>query len=480
MAENKETTTLASARVVAHMTVQERVEQGNAARTACPHSTHAAWNAQDDRPDPVELLEAQATTRIPELVPIRYQRMLVSPFAFYRGAAAIMARDLSTVPNSGLNVQLCGDAHLSNFGGFASPERELVLDVNDFDETLPGPWEWDVKRLAASVEIAGRERGFDAKTNHDLVLGSVGEYRRSMGEFAALGYLDLWYLHMDEAGMQARWGKTVKHKVMKALDADLAHAQHKDNQRALEKLTRRVDGQLRIAPSPPLIIPIEDLVPAGEIDRVVGMVRQSIRNYRASLRGDHRRLLESYEYVHLARKVVGVGSVGTRAWVLLLLGRDETDPLILQVKEAQESVLEPYLGKSVYTNHGRRVVEGQWLMQSTSDIFLGWDHVIDGLDGHSHDFYVRQLWDWKTSIDVEAMGPDEMMVYGKMCAWTLARAHARSGDGIAIDAYLGEDDRLDNAVAEFASAYADQNERDYHALAAAAESGRIKVAAVGS
>ncbi len=431
----------------------------------------------NDRPDPVDLLEAQATTRIPELVPIRYQRMLVSPFAFYRGAAAIMARDLSTIPNSGLNVQLCGDAHLSNFGGFASPERELVLDVNDFDETLPGPWEWDVKRLAASVEIAGRERGFDAKATQSLVLGTVGEYRGSMKEFAALGNLDLWYLHMDLAGMQARWGKTVKHKVMKALDADLAHAHHKDNQRALEKLTRRVDGKLQIAPCPPLIIPIEDLVTAGEKDRFVEVIRQSIRNYCSNLRGDHRRLLESYEYVHMARKVVGVGSVGTRAWILLLLGRDEADPLILQAKEARASVLEPYLGKSAYANHGRRVVEGQWLMQSTSDIFLGWDHISDGLDGQSHDFYVRQLWDWKVSVDVETMEPDEMMVYGKMCAWTLARAHARSGDRIAIDAYLGGDDRLDKAVAEFAAAYADQNERDYQALAAAAENGRIKVAA---
>ncbi len=477
MADKQDTATLTESRVVPHMAVQERVERGKAAQKSCPHSVHAAWNPQDDRPDPVDLLEAQATTRIPELVPIRYERMLVSAFAFYRGAAAIMAMDLSTMPNTGLSAQLCGDAHLSNFGGFASPERELVLDVNDFDETLPGPWEWDVKRLAASVEIAGRGRGFDAKANQRLVLGTVGEYRRSMKEFAAMGNLDLWYLHLDLVGMEARWGKTVKHKTMKALDADLAHAHHKDNKRALEKLTQRVDGQLRIAPSPPLIVPIEDLVAADEKDQVVETIRRFIRNYRSNLRGDRRRLLERYEYVHMARKVVGVGSVGTRTWVLLLLGRDETDPLLLQVKEAQASVLEPCLGKSAYANHGRRVVEGQWLMQSTSDIFLGWDHIIDGLDGQSHDFYVRQLWDWKVSANVETMEPDEMMVYGKMCAWTLARAHARSGDRIAISAYLGESDVVDTALAEFAVAYADQNERDYQALAAAKESGRIKVAA---
>jgi hypothetical protein len=288
----------AVARIMPHLTVQERADLGKVARQNCPRSVHAAWNPSDDRRDPIDLLEAQAATRIPELVPIRYKRMLVSPFAFYRGAAVIMASDLSTMPHTGLHVQLCGDAHLSNFGGFASPERELILDVNDFDETLPGPWEWDVKRLVASIEIAGRERGFAAKTNHSLLLSTVGEYRRSMQEFAALGNLDLWYLHMDLAGMQARWGKTVKHKAMKALDADLAHAHHRDNHRAFEKLTRRVDGQLRIAPSPPLVIPIEDLVPAGEKDRIEELIRGLVRKYRSSLRGDHRRLLESFHYVH--------------------------------------------------------------------------------------------------------------------------------------------------------------------------------------
>ena len=471
---DKKTPTQAAARVVTHLTVQERVDRGKAARTGCSRSSHAAWNPTADRPDPIDLLEAQATTRIPELVPIRYGRMLVSPFAFYRGAAAIMASDLSTMPNTGLYVHLCGDAHLSNFGGFSSPERELILDVNDFDETLPGPWEWDVKRLAASIVIAGRERGFEAKTLRSLVLDTVGEYHRSMQEFAALGNLDLWYLHLDLAGIQERLGKKVKPKAIKALDKDLAHASHRDNHRALEKHTRRVDGQIRIAPNPPLVIPIEDLLQDKEGDQIEEIVRGLLRKYRSSLRGDIQHLLEGYRYVHLARKVVGVGSVGTRAWIVLLLGRDEEDPLILQVKEAGASVLEPYLGKSAYANNGRRVVEGQRLMQSSSDIFLGWERVAAGLDSQSHDFYVRQLWDWKISANVETMEPDEMMDYGKMCAWTLARAHARTGDRVAISAYLGTSDLTHKALAEFAVAYADQNDRDYQALVAAVESGRIK------
>jgi len=458
-----------------HLTVKERIRQGKAARSGCPRSSHAAWDPAPDRPDPVELLEDQARSRVPELVPIRYERMLFSPFAFYRGAAVIMASDLSTMPNTGLTVQLCGDAHLSNFGGFASPERDLILDVNDFDETLPGPWEWDVKRLVASVEIAGRERGFGAKTNRRLVLDTVAEYRQSMEEFALLGHIELWHLHMDLAGMKARWGGTVKHKTMKALDARLEHAHHRDNHRALEKLTGYVDGQLRIAPSPPLVIPIENLISANEKESEEETVHRFVRNYRAQMRGDRQRLLESYHFVHLARKVVGVGSVGTRTWILLLVGRDETDPLFLQVKEANASVLEPYLGKSIYANHGRRVVEGQWLMQASSDIFLGWGHVENGIDGRSHDFYVRQLWDWKISLDVETMDPEEMIIYVKMCAWTLARAHARSGDPIAISTYLGKKDHIDNALAEFAAAYADQNEQDYQALVTAARDGRIKV-----
>ena len=460
-------------KAIKHLTVKQRTEVGKAVRATCPRSSFAAWEPAADRPDPVALLKAQAAERIPELAPIRYGRMLASPFAFYRGAAAIMASDLSTLPNTGLNVQLCGDAHLSNFGGFASPERALVLDINDFDETLPGPWEWDLKRLVASIEIAGREEGFSAKELRKLVLGCAGEYRRSMQEFAALDNLKLWYLHIDLAWMHERWGKTVKAKAEKKLDADITNAHHKDNQRALEKLTQVVDGQVRIVPHPPLIIPIEDLVQGAEREAIETAIQGALRSYRATLRGDRRRLLESYQYTHLARKVVGVGSVGTRNWIALLQGRDDTDALFLQVKEAKASVLEPYLGKSQYQTHGRRVVEGQWLMQASSDIFLGWDQVPAGELNPGGEYYVRQLWDWKISLDIEAMTPDELMIYGKMCAWTLARAHARSGDRIAISAYLGNSDKTDNALAEFAVAYADQNDRDYRALAAAAESGLI-------
>lgn len=465
---------MTTAEAVAHLTVHERMELGKAARARLPRSSHAGWSPPSDRPDPMGLLEAQAKTRIPELVPIRYGRMLASPFAFYRGAAAIMASDLSTQANTGLQVQLCGDAHLSNFGGFASPERELVLDANDFDETLPGPWEWDLKRLAASVEIVGRERNIDAKVRRSLVLGVVGEYHRAMREFAAMGNLDIWCLHMDPAGMQARWGMMERPKAIKALDADFSQAHARDNVRAYEKLTERVGGRLRIAARPPLLVPIEDLAPDQQPDQLGEMLRNLIHLYQRSLQSDRRRLMESYQYVHMARKVVGVGSVGTRTYVVLLLGRDDADPLFLQAKEAQASVLEPYLGHSAYANHGQRVVEGQRQMQAASDIFLGWDRVAQGLDGESRDFYVRQLWDWKISVDVETLTPDEILIYGKMCGWTLARAHARSGDRVAISAYLGTNDSFDQALAVFAVDYADQNQRDFQALADAVKSGRVK------
>jgi uncharacterized protein (DUF2252 family) len=457
-----------------HATPSERAAMGKTARLKIQRADQAAWDPPATRPDPVGLLEAQAATRLPELVPIRYGRMLASPFAFYRGAAAIMASDLASLPHTALNVQLCGDAHLSNFGGFASPERELILDINDFDETLLGPWEWDVKRLAASLEIAGRERNFDAKARRGLVLGAVGEYHRAMGEFAKLGNLEMWYLHLNLAAIQSRWGMSTKHKVIKTLETDFAQAYHRDNLRAFEKLTHRVNGQLRIVAHPPLIVPIEDLMVDKGQEQIEDILRDLIRNYRASLEPDRRRLLESYNYAHMARKVVGVGSVGTRAWVILLLGRDDLDPLFLQVKEAQASVLEPYLSKSAYRTNGKRVVEGQWMMQAASDIFLGWERVETGLDGKPHDFYIRQLWDWKISADVETMAPAEMMVYGKMCGWTLARAHARSGDRIAISAYLGKNNVLDHALAEFATAYAEQNESDFQALVEAVKNDRIK------
>ncbi len=459
---------------VTHLTVPERMERGKTARKRCPRSAHAAWEAPANRPDPIALLEAQAETRVPELVPIRYGRMLASPFAFYRGAATIMASDLATLPNTALNVQLCGDAHLSNFGGFASPERDLVLDLNDFDETLPGPWEWDLKRLAASIEIACRERGLASKERRRLVLEAAGEYQQAMAEFAAMGHLAVWSLHLDLAAMRQRWGMGAAARTMKTLDADFAQARHRDNQRAFEKLTVLMDGQPRIAARPPLVVPIEDIAPNLEPEKIEHDIRALIRGYRRSLQADRRHLLETYDYLHLARKVVGVGSVGTRTWIALLRGRDDNDPLFLQVKEAQASVLEPYLGKSAYADHGERVVEGQRLMQAASDIFLGWERVAEGLDGKPRDFYVRQLWDWKISVDVEVMAPDEISIYSRMCGWTLARAHARSGDPIAISSYMGEKSSFPEALAEFAAAYADQNQRDYQALADAVKEGRIK------
>jgi uncharacterized protein (DUF2252 family) len=472
--EDRSSSSSAETGKVKHRTLAERVALGKVVRSNVPRGGHATWDPPADRPDPIGLLEAQAATRLPELVPIRYGRMLASPFAFYRGAAVIMASDLASMPNTGLRVQLCGDAHLANFGGFASPERELILDLNDFDETLPGPWEWDVKRLAASIEIACRERGFDDKTRRSLVLATVAEYHRAMHEFAELGNLDMWYLHLSPDAIQARFGTSVKHKAIKSLKANFAHAYQRDNLRAFEKLTHRVNGQLKIVANPPLVTPIEDLTDQYKPEELVETMRELVRKYRLSLQPDHRRLLESFRYVHIARKVVGVGSVGTRTWILLLLGRDESDPLFLQVKEAQASVLEPYLSKSIYAENGKRVVEGQWLMQAASDIFLGWERVPAGLDGKSHDFYIRQLWDWKISADVEVMEPGEMMVYGRMCGWTLARAHARTGDRVSVGAYLGKGAAFDKALAAFAAAYADQNERDYQALVEAVKDNRIE------
>lgn len=448
--------------------------RGKAARNEVPRSSHAVWEPTANRPDPVALLEEQATSRVPELVPIRYGRMLVSPFTFYRGAALIMAADLAGTPRSGLQAQICGDAHLSNFGVFASPERQLMFDINDFDETLPGPWEWDVKRLAASLEVAGRDRGFTAGQRRDVVLAGVGEYRSRMSQAAGMRNLEIWYAHipverlleeLKRAGAGARERAKAK--------ANIAKARTRDSIQAFSKLTHEVDGRPRIVADPPLIVPIEDLLPAGrERDEVEDELRGVIRSYRRTLEPSRRQLLEDFEFVHLARKVVGVGSVGTRAWILLMLGRDVQDPLFLQAKEAQESVLERFVGRSKYANHGQRVVAGQHLMQATSDIFLGWQRV-KGLDGEVRDFYIRQLRDWKGSADVEGMAPSVMAFYAQICGATLARAHARSGDRIAIAAYLGKGDAFDRAIADFASAYGDQNERDYEALVQAVNTDRV-------
>jgi uncharacterized protein (DUF2252 family) len=460
--------------IVHHRTPEERAAMGKSARSKTPREMHAVWRSPSDRPDPVDLLEAQALGRIPGLVSIRYGRMLASPFAFYRGAAAIMASDLATMPNTGLQVQLCGDAHLANFGGFASPERDLVFDINDFDETLPGPWEWDLKRLATSFEIAGRERGFKKKERQAAVLAVIAEYRQAMAEFAAMRNLDVWYSLLDEARIIARWGATAKPKAIKAFSQDFAMAHSRDNARAFEKLARRVDGKLQSVSTPPLVVPIAELLPQADRQGFDHEIRKLIRQFRQSLQGDRRHLMENYEFVDIARKVVGVGSVGLRAWIVLFVGRDEQDTLFLQCKQAQASVLEAHLGKSVYTDHARRVVEGQRRMQAASDIFLGWDRATTTIDHIPRDYYVRQLMDWKLSLNTESMTPNELTLYGKMCSWTLARAHARSGDSIAITAYLGNGKQFDPALAEFVVAYADQNDRDYQALVEAVKNNRVK------
>ena len=458
---------------VPHLSIAERVARGKAARAEVPRSSHAAFQPAPKRADPVELLEQQAETRVPELVPIRYGRMLVSPFTFYRGAARIMAHDLAATPRSGLNVQCCGDAHLSNFGVFASPERQLVFDLNDFDETLPGPWEWDVKRLAVSMQIAAVNNGYAVKEQERIVLDTVAEYRAAMQRFAGMNNLEVWYAHLDVQSVMQDFGSQVKAKQLKKTEQTIAKARTRDSMFAFSKLTHAVNGTVRITDQAPLIVPIDALVPSDQRDELFDGLRRLLRSYRSSLEFDRRQLLEQFELADFARKVVGVGSVGTRAWIALMLGRDGQDPLFLQMKEAEASVLEEFLGPSQFKNHGERVVVGQRLMQAASDIFLGWLHVDAGIDGQARDFYGRQLKDWKGSAEIEQMLPTGMAIYGKLCGWTLARAHARSGDRIAIAAYLGNSSSFDRASLEFSKAYAEQNERDYKALAAAVDSGKI-------
>jgi len=450
----------------------ERAAAGKAARTEAPRSSHGDWTPAGDRPDPVELLEAQATSRVGQLVPLRYGRMLASPFAFYRGAAAVMAADLAGTPRSGFTVQLCGDAHLSNFGAFASPDRELLFDVNDFDETLPGPWEWDVMRLAASFAVAGRASAFKKRERQAIVAAMAEEYRGAMRRLAEIGNLDVWYTKMDVQAVAERWGAAAGKKEREAFRRNLAKTQAKDRMRALSKLTREVDGKLRIVSEPPLIVPMGELVEDTEAD-VEARVLEVLAAYRDTLSEDRRVLLDSYRFVDAALKVVGVGSVGTRAFIALFVGRDSGDPLFLQVKEAQRSVLEPYAEPSAYENQGERVVQGQRLTQAASDILLGWVKAT-GLDGKQRDFYVRQLWDQKGSAKVENMDPAALTSYAQICGTTLAHAHARGGDRIAIASYLGKSDSFDKAIAAFAETYADQNERDYAALEAAVGEGRIE------
>lgn len=448
---------------------------GRAARIATPRSSHAEWQAPTDRSDPVSLLEEQATSRVPELIPIRHGRMKVSPFTFYRGAALLMAADLARTPQSGLTVQLCGDAHLSNFGLFGTPERRLVFDINDFDETHPGPFEWDIKRLATSFEIAGRHRGFSDDERRAMVLASVQGYRERMLRAAASSVLDAWYDHLDAEQVQAwvrdqRATDNAGKAQVKTLDAAVAKARTKDRLRAFAKLVTIQGGAPRIISDPPLIVRVED-IDDRDTAAAENAMRDILASYRTTLIAEHHPL-DEYTYRHMARKVVGVGSVGTRAWIVLLTGRDDADPLLLQAKEAQPSVLERFLAPSPYDNHGERVVRGQRLMQASGDIFLGWQRV-RGEGGIERDFYIRQLHDWKGSIDTEAMVPRGATLYARICGETLARAHARSGDRVEIAAYLGRSSVFDDAIGEFAIAYADQNDADYLAFTGAISSGRL-------
>ena len=454
------------------MDVAASAAAGKEARNKARRSDHGVWTPGPDR-DPLAILEAQERTRVPELVPIRHGRMAASPFAFFRGAAAVMAADLATTPDSGLRVQACGDAHLTNFGAFAGPDRRLLFDLNDFDETLPGPWEWDVKRLAASFAIAGRERGFKRKRRGAAVLASVASYREAMRAFAAQTNLEVWYARLDVEDELAKFEGETDQAELKRVRRNVAKARGKDHLRALGKLTHLVDGELRFRSEPPLLISVGELLPAAEAADLRESLKEVTEHYRESLPPDRQHLFDGYRCRR--RRPCGRcrGSVGTRAWVLLFTGADDSDPLVLQAKEAEASVLEPYVGASRYRNHGRRVVEGQRLMQAAGDIFLGWCPAV-GVDGRQRDFFVRQLWDWKRSADVDSMSPEAFEVYARLCGWTLARAHARSGDRVAIAADLGGGDSFDLAIAEFAEAYGEQSERDHAALLAAIEEGRLE------
>ncbi len=479
---------------VNHPSLDERLDQGRTARDRTPPSSHAGWSPAADRPDPVGLLEEQDRTREPDLVPVRHGRMMVSPFTFYRGAARIMAADLTGTPVAGLSAQLCGDAHLSNFGVFASPERRLLFDLNDFDETLPGPFEYDVKRMAASFVIAGRNNRFAKADARAAALASVAAYREAMAEFAQMPTMDVWYAHYDEARLQQliqgavaeltkedkkakKAGEKKKEEKLASEAArraqkNLAKAHTRDSVQALSKLAELADGQYRIVSQPPVIVPSRDLAATFGLspEEVIPVLHDQFRAYRATLPDDRRRLLERFEIVDAARKVVGVGSVGTRAFIVLLQGRDAHDPLFLQIKEATASVLEGYLPRSRYRNHGERVVQGQRMMQAVSDIFLGWTK---GRDVNRH-FYWRQLRDMKGSALVELMAPITLDYYAQICGWTLARAHARSGDPVAMAEYLGRDDAFDRSIADFSECYADQNEQDYEEFVRAVRSGRLE------
>jgi uncharacterized protein (DUF2252 family) len=469
---SKTTTTAELSAGYSRLQPGESAVRGRAARQQAPRSAHGDWAPAPDRRDPVAVLAAQAATRVPELVPIRYGRMLVSPFTFYRGAAAVMAADLAATPDSGIYVQACGDAHISNFGGFATPDRRVVFSPNDFDETLPGPWEWDVKRMAASAEIAGRDVGLPAGSRRWIVKDCVREYREAMRAFAGRSHLDVWYERLTASEIVDRFGGRLSSKGRIEFARPFDKARRKTSLRAVKKLTVRVDGELRFSHVPPLLVPIRELVGPVDAREQSTFVQTVLDQYAESLDADREYLFRTHRFVDMARKVVGVGSVGTRAWIFLLVGRDGKDPLVLQAKEAQPSVLEPYLGASEFANSGERVVRGQRISQAASDVFLGWQRSV-GLDGQEHDFYVRQLWDWKASADLSTLSEDGLHAYTRACGWSLARAHARSGDRLAIAAYLGAGPVFDRAIARFAAAYADQNELDHGRLTEAVAAGEV-------
>lgn len=453
---------------------EQREELGRSVRETVPIEAHAYLDTLG-RTDPVELLEGQAASRVPELVPLRYGRMLASPFAHLRGAALVMASDLARAPRTGLEVQLCGDAHMTNFGVYASPERRHVFDLNDFDETFPGPFEWDVKRLAASLVVAARGNGFGRKQARRIARSAAEGYRSAMTDLAGLGNLAAWYQHLDADELVSEIGSVLDARRQARMRSTLKKHRSRDNLHALKRLTSVVDGHARIRSMPPVLVPVEEMLEGAALDALYAQMDGFVHAYGRTLQPNHAHLLEQFHFVQMARKVVGVGSVGTRAWILLLQGVDEGDPLFLQVKEVGESVLARYSPAPGCDDQGKRVVLGQRLLQATSDVFLGWQRAY-GIDGVERDFYVRQLRDGKGSVVVEAMARDAMTYYAEVCGRTLARAHARSGDRVAIAAYLGTTDRFDRAVGEFADAYADLNARDHDALAEAAASGRVTAA----
>ncbi|HSL37826.1 MAG TPA: DUF2252 domain-containing protein [Arthrobacter sp.] len=445
----------------AGMSTARGADIGKLLRKSTPRKSHSEWSAPPDRVSPLDILRAQEKTRVPELLPLRHERMAASPFAFFRGGAAIMAADLRHTPSTGLTVQLCGDAHIGNFGGFASPERRLVFDINDFDETLPGPWEWDIKRLVASVEIAARDRGFDGAERLAAVLEAAKAYRQAMASFSEMTPLEIWYASFDVQALLPAIRRDLGGRALKEAEREIARALSRNSARAARKLTQVVDGRPRIISDPPLVVPLRQLLPGVEAQQLEKGIRGVLADYRLTLPRDRQALLDHYEFEDIARKVVGVGSVGTLSWIALLIGREHADPLVLQLKQAEASALEAHLGPSVYPNHGERVIQGQRLIQASSDVLLGWLRS-KGLDGVERDFYVRQLWDWKASADLSTVSAPQLTAHGRLCAWTLARAHARTGSPIAIASYLGSGAAFDHAITAFAAAYADQNQADFN------------------